>query len=70
MPELATRPRAVTRRRAAPVVRIKAAQIPGATTRAAMEEAMSGRTMKHASLDAMFEDCGIDIKKIRAAKKC
>ncbi|MBO7410752.1 MAG: hypothetical protein J6T92_02400, partial [Ottowia sp.] len=56
------------RRRAAPVRR-EAAEVPNAETRAAMEEALSGNTMKHASLDAMFEDCGIDIKKIRAAKK-
>ena len=68
MTATATRPRAA-RRFAAPVRRVTT-KTPNAQTRAAMEEALSGDTMKHASLDAMFEDCGIDIKKIRAAKKC
>ena len=68
MPERATKPRA-TRRRAAPVRR-EATEIPNARTRAAMEELLAGGGQRYESIDAMFEDCGIDIKKIRAAKKC
>ena len=68
MPELATRPRAA--RRVTKPVRRETGHTPNARTIAAMEELMSGGGIKSASIDAMFEDCGIDIKKIRAAKKC
>ena len=50
--------------------RSEKAHTPNARTIAAMEEVLSGGGIRHASIDAMFEDCGIDIKKVRAAKKC
>ena len=52
-----------------PQPRSESAHTPNARTIAAMEEVLSGGGIQHASIDAMFEDCGIDIKKIRAAKK-
>ena len=53
-----------------PQPRSEKAHTPNARTIAAMEELLSGGGIKCSSIDAMFEDCGIDIKKVRAAKKC